>query len=1302
MIQTVIKRDGRKEPFNPQKCNDWIKWASKDIQEHVDWSSIVLKTIRTMPEEVTAKQLQDGMIRTCLDMNSYGYNKMAGRLYSQALKKEIYAWNNRKHPHIKDLHERMIATGVIVKPNYSDEEYDKINKMLKHDRDLTYAHYSLHLIVSKYALQDRVRKVVYETPQFAMMRVAMQAMNNYHEADRMKKLEELYAHISFQRLCVPTPYYTTSLTIKPNVASCCVIKADDTVDSLGVGAALAYMLTASGAGIGANINTRSIGSAVRGGAIQHTGKIPYMRLYAASVKSNKQGCYDDVTEILTSKGWKLGVELTDDDMVAQVNDDLQVSFVKPIRLVNYHYSGDMYRFSNNTYKSIDLLVTPDHDMPFKKVRHVVTDSAIEKAKQDGMQQLTKTQWVDAKFSEEKAETFAPSRLHALYNSGYSSYDSALFSPTDALSVAYQADGRSDKGRNFLRFWVKKQRKINQLIKIAEGNFDYDMKKLNSGHTEIKIYVNNPEFFTKDFSQYTFNDKSYNWLKSFVLELSNWDSIKHKFRDSFEYVNNNKAAIDAAQMAAALCGAATSIGTRLTSTNNINYRLSISFRKNHICSSCIKKDKVQYDGRVWCVEVPEGKVIVRRNGITAVNKNSRGGALTMYYPFTDPELFDLLILKNPLTVTAKRLRELDYGVIVNKWLFQRAAKKQDIYLFDSSQAPELYEAIYTDTPEEFEKKMTAFLEANPDKVKAAPALDVLKAIMKERMETGRVYLFFADEVNRHTPFKETIYSSNLCITGDQWVVTDKGMFTAKELHDLNENLVLFDGEKAVQSSPMRLRSISQPVMKITLSNGATHKVTYEHKIKTPNGMFMAMDLSVGEFVCTQYKEGLFGSKTMGEKDIEFWLNHNRHKGIPEELKQGTKETQENFVALLEKNAYTNDTKGIQDIEAFYHTVKANLGHYNEQYARIVSIEYVGTETVYCPTVDTEEHVFVCNGIITGNCSEIALVTKGYNSYEDLYNTESEGITAFCNLAGITLDKISSDEEYQDVAYYALLMIDEGINNADLGFPQLNKSIRDWRSAGVGVLGLAHLMAKNKLSYTSQEGKDFMHRLAERHSYALHKAAVRLTKERGLAPNIHRTKYPDGWMPIDTYNRNVDELTKEPLHFDWEALREEIKALGGLHFTVLDTIPPSETSSQACETSNAIYPIREGSIVKVSGDTTTNFVAPEYETLKDYYDIAWEVPTKDMISVYAIWQKFISQGISCDFWIDRSQNRDVSTKQLIQELFWCNKYGLKGNYYYNTKMDADVVAGAIANTTFEESEPAKEQQDEPGCGSGGCTL
>lgn len=1291
MIQTVIKRDGRKEPFNPQKCNDWIKWASADIQEHVDWSSIVLKTIRTMPEEVTAKQLQDAMIRTCLDMNSYGYNKMAGRLYSQALKKEIYAWNNRKHPHIKDLHERMIAAGVIVKPNYSDEEYNEINKMLRHERDLTYAHYSLHLIVSKYALQDRVRKVAYETPQFAMMRVAMQAMNNYHKEDRLQKLEELYTHISFQRLCVPTPYWSSSLTKNTNVASCCVIKSDDTAESIGVATTLAYSMTCAGAGIGLNLNTRSIGAAVRGGAIQHTGKIPYYRYAAAAVKSSKQGCYDDVTEILTSKGWKLGVELTEDDNVAQVNDDLSFSFIKPKRIINYDYNGRMYRLlCENAY---DLLLTPEHKVWFTK--------------------------------------------HPTY-----------------------------------------------------------------------------------------------------LEKEYWHSIEVK---DFDPSND----------------------TILHST-----RYSSPEELMPLSGVFVEKTQENYSGKVWCVEVETGRVLVKRNGIIHVSGNSRGGALTMYYPFTDPELFDLLILKNPLTVTAKRLRELDYGVIVNKWLFQRAAKKQDIYLFDSSQAPELYESIYTDAPEEFEVKMLAFAEANSDKVKAVPALDVLKAIMKERMETGRVYLFFADEVNRHTPFKETIYSSNLCVTGDQWVVTDKGMFTAKELHDLNENLVLFDGEKAVQSSPMIKRGENVPVYRVTTKSGVIHDVTDYHKIMTTRGLVQCKDLIIGKdkIILNNSQDGLFGRKHYPEAAwlfglwqgdgtstsngdytqyiLETWegktdsLNDsiletyihlrdditggvyearnqfgthirkyrepkfsvsNKKNGnvsyrlvitalankyeftktsIPKWIREGDRETQLAYIkGLFQTDGTYSYSEGCKTNYLSISSIHGNFlnalmvmlnnlgykfgfssqrksgtysmpdgnggmklyecddsyrlvcGHafackkfeeetgfisfrgkevratevYKQSNADLVkSIEYIGEQDVYCPTVDTEEHVFVCNGIITGNCSEIALVTKGYNSYEDIYNTESEGITAFCNLAGITLDKISSDEEYQDVAYYALLMIDEGINNAELGFPQLNKSIRDWRSAGVGVLGLAHLMAKNKLSYTSREGKDFIHRLAERHSYALHKAAVRLTKERGLAPNIHRTKYPEGWLPIDTYNRNVDELTKEPLHFDWESLREEIKALGGLHFTVLDTIPPSETSSQACETNNAIYPIREGSIVKVSGDTTTNFVAPEYESLKEQYDIAWEVPTKDMISIYAIWQKFISQGISCDFWIDRSQNRDVSTKQLIQELFWCNKYGLKGNYYYNTKMDADVVAGAIASTTFEENEPSKEQQDEPGCGSGGCTL
>lgn len=778
MIKTVIKRDGRQEPFDPKKCNDWIKWASSDIQEHVDWSSVVLKTVRSLPEEVTAKQLQDAMIRTCLDMNSYGYNKMAGRLYSQALKKEIYAWSKRDYPTIKTLHERMIKAGVIVKPNYSDEEYSKINKMLRHERDLTYAHYSLHLLVSKYALQDRVRKVAYETPQFAMMRVAMQAMNNYHEPDRMKKLEELYTHISFQRLCVPTPYWSGGLSANPNAASCCVIKCDDTADSIGVATSLAYSMTCAGAGIGMNMNTRSLGAAVRGGVIQHTGKIPYYRYAAAAVKSSKQGCYDDKTEILTDKGWKLGIELTEDDVVAQVNDYKAYKFVKPTRIIKYHHEGLLYEFSHKC--GYNLSLTPDH-----------------------------------------------------------------------------------------RVW-----------------------------------------FTRTTNPQSRDDWGWEYAKDFIPSDNKYLLVGGDYKEPL--------------------------------------------LMNFIKSSEVEISVRGYGGLVWCVEVESERLYVKRNGIVHVSGNSRGGALTMYYPFTDPELFDLLILKNPLTVTAKRLRELDYGVVVNKWLFQRAAKKQDIYLFDSSEAPDLYEAIYTDTPEAFEEKMMKFASEQPDKVKAVPALDVLKAIMKERMETGRVYLFFADEANRHSPYKDTIYSSNLC-------------------------------------------------------------------------------------------------------------------------------------------------------------------------------------------------------------SEISIVSKGYKSYDELYRTDEnvEGVVGFCNLAGIVLDHIENDEQYQDVAYYALLLIDEGINNSELNFPQLNKSIRDWRSAGVGVLGLAHLLAKEGLSYSSQEGRDYCHRLAERHSFILHKAAVKLAKERGIANNSHRTKYPEGWLPIDTYNRNVDELTTQTLQYDWESLREEIKELGGIRFTVLETIPPSES-------------------------------------------------------------------------------------------------------------------------------------------------
>src|SRR5699024_8788348 len=170
-------------------------------------------------------------------------------------------------------------------------------------------------------------------------------------------------------------------------------------------------------------------------------------------------------------------------------------------------------------------------------------------------------------------------------------------------------------------------------------------------------------------------------------------------------------------------------------------------------------------------------------------------------------------------------------------------------------------------------------------------------------------------------------------------------------------------------------------------------------------------------------------------------------------------------------------------------------------------------------------------------------------------------ATCNLAGICVDNIDSDEQYAEVAYYALLMIDKCIHLAHYELPQVGVTSRKRLNAGVGILGLAHLMATNHKRYTDTDGKQFIHQVAERHYYHLLHASLRLGRELGNAPWMHKTRWPEGWLPLDTCNRNVDRIAPFENRYDWEALRRDIVANGGIRNSVVAAHMPTETSANA---------------------------------------------------------------------------------------------------------------------------------------------
>ena len=327
-----------------------------------------------------------------------------------------------------------------------------------------------------------------------------------------------------------------------------------------------------------------------------------------------------------------------------------------------------------------------------------------------------------------------------------------------------------------------------------------------------------------------------------------------------------------------------------------------------------------------------------------------------------------------------------------------------------------------------------------------------------------------------------------------------------------------------------------------------------------------------------------------------------------------------------------------------------------------------------------------------CQEIALPTKSFNKgVEDLFNPESEGEIATCNLMGINVATINLDDTlYEKACYYSLLMIMLKIKHGSYPFPSMKNTSINRMNAGVSIISLAHLMAKQGLKYSSLFGKKLIHRVAETHSYFLHKAALKIGKEYGNAKWIDRTKYPDGWFPVDSRNKFVENISYQPLKRDWESLRKEIVANKGIAFSVLETSVPSESSSMAQDATNSLYPIRGGVITKKDASRTVQWVAPEWETLGDNYELAWDIDSKHITDMYAIVQGFTGQGISADYWMTHSTKDgrvSVSGKRLISEWLYRQSVGMKSRYYINHK------TGGVYTENNEQ---------ENGCSSGGCTL
>ena len=288
----VIKSDNTKVEIELDKIHKMVEKACRGITG-VSESLVEMNSGLQFYDGITTSEIQKILIKSASDLislESPNYQFVAARLLLFAIQKQVFntKWKDSEiYPPLKDLIERNVDKGVYIKDlltDYSDKELEKLDGYLRHSRDFDFTYAGLQQVVDKYLIQDRSSGVIYETPQFMYMLIAMTLFRNYGE-NRLDYVKRYYDASSQFKINIPTPIMAGVRTPLKQFASCVLVDTDDSLGSIFSSDMAIGRYVAQRAGIGINAGRiRGIGSKIRGGEVQHTGVIPFLKKFESTVR----------------------------------------------------------------------------------------------------------------------------------------------------------------------------------------------------------------------------------------------------------------------------------------------------------------------------------------------------------------------------------------------------------------------------------------------------------------------------------------------------------------------------------------------------------------------------------------------------------------------------------------------------------------------------------------------------------------------------------------------------------------------------------------------------------------------------------------------------------------------------------------------------------------------------------------------------------------------------------------------------------------------------------------------------------
>ena len=387
---SVVKRTGESEPLNLEKVHKVVEDACKGLAG-VSASAVEMNSGLQFYDGIETDDIQEILVRSANDLitlDNPNYQFVAARLLlfgtrKQAFHKDIWT---KGMPHLYDV---VVYNATINKvydeeilDKYTEEEWDILNNYIDHERDYLFTYAGLRQVVDKYLVQDRSTGEVFETPQYMYMMISLTLFAEYSLSNRLTYVKKYYDAISKHRINIPTPIMAGVRTPIRQFASCVLVDSDDTLDSIFSSDMAIGKYVAQRAGIGINAGRiRGINSRIRGGEVQHTGVVPFLKKFESTVRCCTQNgirggsatvhfpiWHKEIRDILVLKNNKG----TEDNRVRKLDYSIQLSelfyqrFIdnKEISLFSPHDVPNLYEsFGTSEFDDLYTRYESDKSIP---------------------------------------------------------------------------------------------------------------------------------------------------------------------------------------------------------------------------------------------------------------------------------------------------------------------------------------------------------------------------------------------------------------------------------------------------------------------------------------------------------------------------------------------------------------------------------------------------------------------------------------------------------------------------------------------------------------------------------------------------------------------------------------------------------------------------------------------------------------------------------------------------------------------------------------------------------------------------